>query len=72
MQDHESKIPSARLSQRPFFPSRDLILLDLSITHPASRSIFIGHSLEENISVLTLLIVSKAHDTNFSCSEQRY
>jgi hypothetical protein len=43
----KSKIPSARLSQRPVFPSRDFAVLDLTIAHPASRSILISHSLGE-------------------------
>jgi hypothetical protein len=45
MQDDESQIPSARLSQRPSFPSRDFTLLDLAIAYPASRSILVSHSL---------------------------
>jgi hypothetical protein len=45
MQDHESQIPSARLSQRPFFPSPDSTLLGLAIAHPASRSILVSRSL---------------------------
>jgi hypothetical protein len=44
-QDHGRQILSARLSQRPSFPSRDFTLLGLAIAHPASRSILVSHSL---------------------------
>lgn len=66
--DHESKIPSARLSQCPFSPSWDFTLLDLAIAHPASRSILFSHFLggeyqypvilDRSKMILTLVVLS--------------